>query len=437
VVPYTLLKHKNSYFRNLSAEAQQRFVERVYSFMEDKYFVGREGLIITDEIRVMISASAIQLTFGLKDYTIPHLHTINVFPKVFYSKLFETSFKGLSTHGGVVSLSWDDFQNGYADDEDKLNLGLHELAHAFNIDLDEDGNYDEYFIAYFDRWRSAAINDFQRLKEGSISFLRKYGSRNLHEFFAVCVECFFEAPEEFRKELPVLYGHTALMLNQDPSNDTEDYRLRPLSEYFIDLNDHIYKPKRETSLDKVFSVDPEQLYPLNDITQRNRLEQFINKRGIYVAMIATISGLFLGIPLMIWFANVTIVNTGTLMILIFLCGALGLIQWRYVKDHIDMEYHHFAMYAFSGFAMCFLNFLLFINLNIPITDRKETYPVDRIHIRIFQGDIDVMLNDAALARNLTNYLNDHFEEVPDAQSLTVTYAMGLMGLETIESCTFN
>lgn len=404
--------------------------------MEDKYFVGREGLLITDEIRVLISASAVQLTFGLKEYTISHLHTINVFPKVFYSKLFETSFKGLTTQGGVLSLSWDDFKDGYATDNDKLNLGLHELAHALNIDLDEEGNYDDHFSYYFEAWKTAAVEDFRRLKEGSITFLRKYASRNLHEFFAVCIEHFFEAPSEFRRELPVLYGHTALMLNQDPENTAEDYKVKTITEYFGE-GGYEEKPFQEsTSIESVIAYLPEnESGP--EKNYRELLKEFISKRGVYVAMAATFVGLFLGIPLLIWFANVTIVNIGTLMMLIFICGAVGLIQWKYVKHHIDMEYHHFAMYAFSGFAMCFLNFLLFLNLNISIAGRTETYPVDKFHIRIYRGSIDVMLDDLALTRNLNNFLNDHFQDVPDAKSITITYSTGLLGFDSIKSCTFN
>lgn len=435
-MPYVLLKQKNPYFRNLSAEAQERFVERLYKFMEDKYFVGREGLLITDEIRVLISASAVQLTFGLKEYTISHLHTINVFPKIFYSKLFETSFKGLTTQGGVLSLSWDDFKEGYSDENDKLNLGLHELAHALNIDLDQEGNYDDHFAGHFESWKMAALEDFRRLKEGSITFLRKYAGRNLHEFFAVCIEHFFEAPTQFKLELPVLYGHTALMLNQDPENTNEDYKVKTIAEYFGQAGYEEEKPPRSTSIESVIPF-PEVEQVQTENNYREPLKEFISKKGVYVAMIATCIGLFLGIPLLIWFANVTIVNIGTLMMLIFICGAIGLIQWKYVKHHIDMEYHHFAMYAFSGFAMCFLNFLLFLNLNISIAGRTETYPVDKFHIRIYRGSIDVIMDDMALARNLNNFLNDHFQDVPDAKSITVTYSTGILGFDSIKSCTFN
>ena len=231
-MPANLLKQKNPYYRNLSPDGQQRFLTRLYNFMEEKEFVGREGLVVTDEIKVLVSASAIQLTFGLEDYSISHLHTINIFPKVFYSKFYATSFKGLTTQGGVLSLSWDDFKEGYADEKDKINLGLHELAHAMNIDWEEEQNYDEYFSLRYEQWKDAATRDFKRVKEGTLTFFRKYGGTNLHEFFAVCIEHFFEVPEDFQHTLPVLYGHTAIMLNQDPGNYKEDYKVKAVSNYF-------------------------------------------------------------------------------------------------------------------------------------------------------------------------------------------------------------
>lgn len=403
--------------------------------MEDKNFIGREGLVVTDEIRVLISASAIQLTFGLQDYTISHLHTINVFPKIFYSKLYETSFKGLTTQGGVLSLSWEDFREGYTSDHDKLNLGLHELAHALNIDLDTDGTFDDHFSFHFEKWKNAALIEFKRLKEGSISFFRKYGGRNFHEFFAVCIEHFFEAPAQFRLALPQLYGHTALMLNQDPENSSEDYKVKALTEYFGN-NESEERASRQTAIETVMPFTAEDADTELNEGLKGKIKKYISRRGLSIAMTATFVGLFLGIPTLIWFSSVTIVNIGTLMALIFACGTLGLLQWRFVRNYLDMEYHHFAMYAFSGFAMCLLNFLLFLNLTLPLKARTETYDLDTFRVRIYRGSIEVELDDAALSRNLNTFLNDHFKEVPNAKKMSVTYATGIMGFDTIEDCTF-
>ena len=45
------------------------------------------------------------------------------------------------------------------------------------------------------------------------------------EFFAVAVEHFFEAPAEFHKELPDIYNHLCVLLNQNPLNIRGDFEL--------------------------------------------------------------------------------------------------------------------------------------------------------------------------------------------------------------------
>jgi len=404
-------------------------MSRVLEFMEDKYFVGREGLIITDEIKLLISASAIQLTFGLRDYKISHLHTINVFPRVFYSKLFETHFKGLSTQGGVLSLSWNDFKEGYSDDHDRLNLGLHELAHALNIDLDEDGNFDRHFSDAFERWKERAVDEFLKLKQGQITFLRSYGSRNMHEFFAVCIEHFFELPEEFKRQLPRLYWDLASVLNQDPANITQDYLFKKYPEEFVPRGT---ERKTQTA---VAAIPAEQeagkIMP-------SAARHFIKTKGIYIAMATTFIGLFLGIPLLTYFWSSTLVSAGTIILMLFLCGALGLLQWRYVKNLLDMEYHQFSMYAFTGFGMCVTNLIFLLNHLILIGTSTQTYDVVS-YSNGTQG-IEIILagdNNSSLERGVAHFIYENYDRVPVPETITVTTDRGIFGFEMITYCKVN
>lgn len=437
-MPANLLKQKNPYFRNLSPSGQERFLERVYSFMQDKEFIGREGLVVTDEIKVLIAGSAVQLTFGLQDFVIPHLHTINVFPKVFYSKLYETSFKGLTTQGGILAISWDDFKDGYADETDKVNLGLHELAHALNIDWDEEQNYDDHFLLRYQQWKLSAVDEFAKLKDGTITFFRKYATRNLHEFFAVCIEHFFEVPGDFRRTLPVLYGHTCMMLNQDPENSEEDYKVKALSTYF-DSAEPAETVNRETALqtilegnkERVRSAQPERL------PEESIIQYLIRCKGIYIAMVTTFIGLFVGVPMLFWFSSVIIIDVGTVMLMIFLCGSIGLLQWRFVRNGIDMHYHQFAMYSYTGFGLCLVNLLLFLNMKITVNSHSETYGLDQISIN---NNLSVRVGESEtspLAKNLSYFLPDNFEEVPEkARSITINYETGFLGFDMIVSCDF-
>lgn len=434
---HNLLKQKNPYFQNLSSGGRERFVDRVFKFMEDKNFIGREGLVVTDEIRILISASAVQLTFGLKDYTISHLHTINVFPRAFYSKFFETSFKGLTTQGGILSLSWDDFKEGYCDDHDKINLGLHELAHALNIDLDEDGIFDDHFADCFASWKTIAANDFEKLQKGEIAFLRKYGGRSMHEFFAVCIEHFFELPSEFKKTLPQLYWNLAFMLNQDPSNISMDYTIAYDSE---EVKTYV---SARTPFNNSTEIPGHSVIKSNGMVenqmQLSPVKHFIKTKGIYVAMASTFLGLFAGIPLLILFYSTTIVSLGSIMFMFFLCGALGLIQWKFVKNLLDLEYHQFSMYAFSGFGMCLINFIFFLNQMIHINSYSKTYEVisfskvsDGFEIRL-AGEED----DPAFERNVASFIFENNKRASQPKKVTVVVATGLFGFEMINDCKIN
>ena len=168
----------------------------------------------------------------------------------------------------------------------------------------------------------------------------------------------------------------------------------------------------------------------------SRFQRFLVKRGILTAMILTMTGLFAGIPLLVWLASVVIINIGTLMLLIFFCGALGLLQWRFVRDHLDLAYHQYATYAFAGFALCVLNLLLLLNMAVTVHERKETYLVEEFISTDDEGKFATALDDPALARNLEKYLTGHFREWPAGKKITIVFDTGLLGFDTINDVRF-
>lgn len=220
----------NVYYQKLSAAGKQRFFERTRKIMDEKVFIGMQGLEITDEMRVTVSACIAQLTFGLKKFTMPHFHTIRLYPDIFYSRFVGKKLKGGALTSGYLLLSWKDFVQGFADPEDKYNLGLHETAHALRISVRYGNDFDKDFAGYLDAWETATHDEFEAMHSGRTSFLRAYGGTNIEEFFAVCVEHFFEVPKAFRERLPDLYRQLCVLLNQDPLEATRDYRIPALLE---------------------------------------------------------------------------------------------------------------------------------------------------------------------------------------------------------------
>ncbi len=127
--------------------------------------------------------------------------------------------KGETNMGGFMCFSWNDFLRGNQTPNDKINLGLHEFGHALRFSGIQGNATDYFFDNYFKRWLACASREYSKMRKGYASILRKYGAVNINEFFSVVVETFFEKPQEFKTNLPELYHHTSILLNQTTAAD--------------------------------------------------------------------------------------------------------------------------------------------------------------------------------------------------------------------------
>ncbi len=71
---------KIAYYRNLSKKGKEYFYHRVLVFMLNKHFFG-DGIKMSDEIKIFITASAVQITFRIRGFYIEHIQLIRVFPQ--------------------------------------------------------------------------------------------------------------------------------------------------------------------------------------------------------------------------------------------------------------------------------------------------------------------------------------------------------------------
>ncbi|MFN6945059.1 MAG: zinc-dependent peptidase [Cytophagaceae bacterium] len=225
------LNNNFSYYANLDPYRKRDFEKRLKYFLFHKQFVARNMRTVTEEMKLMIGACAVQLTFGFRPLKLAHFSKIVLYPKEYYSvrNRRRHKHKGQVNSNGMIVFSWEDFLKGYKIGDDGYNLGLHEMAHALRLE-DAIINEEYAFIEVKDlhHWNRVASREFYKIKMGEPSFLRTYAGTNMEEFFAVCVEQFFEQPEDFSQELPQLYEATCAMLRQDPLsgmvyNDTAIY----------------------------------------------------------------------------------------------------------------------------------------------------------------------------------------------------------------------
>ncbi len=205
------------YYQRLHPFDKKLFEKRVQKFITLKKFIPRNMDQVTDEMKALIAASAIQLMNGLPKIYFAHFKRILIYPDDYYSKISQRYHQGEVSTGGIIVLSWKNFVEGYVDNKDGRNLGLHEMAHALRLENaihnEEYGFLDDDVLM---TWTDLCYQEINKMDDAKSEFFRDYAATNSHEFFAVAVENFFEKSKEFKQWHPEMYEILTVMLNQDP-----------------------------------------------------------------------------------------------------------------------------------------------------------------------------------------------------------------------------
>lgn len=213
-----ILLKRSSYYSRLSPELKEKFIGRTKEFLNEKTFLikSNEPFI---EMPVLISAAAIQLTFGLDKYELPHFQYIRIFPEEYFAS--DNSLRVLAGHvyGNTITLAWNHFLKGFEEYDDGVNLGLHEMAHALYFQLVEaDSARSRKFADNFNEVMQEGAEVYELKHSDPSELFTQNAYRNLQEFWAESVELFFERPSDLRRENADLYNVLSELLNQDPIN---------------------------------------------------------------------------------------------------------------------------------------------------------------------------------------------------------------------------
>jgi MtfA peptidase len=216
----TILAKHFPYYPALLPDLQQRFIKRVKKFMHVKAFIIPKDETYK-EVPVLLSAAAVQLTFGLDDFELPWFRYIRVHAEEYFAN-DPNALRILVGHveDNIITVAWSHFLKGIKDDNDGVNVGLHELAHAL---------YYQHVIAHKGS-KGTFITELSEVMEESeeIYELRHrynilysdYAYKNLQEFWAESIELFFEKSAAMQTHYPDLYETLKELLNQDPLNKT-------------------------------------------------------------------------------------------------------------------------------------------------------------------------------------------------------------------------
>ena len=229
-----ILKQRMPYFRSLPTDLQLQLKDLIQVFIDEKEFIGCDGIVIDDEMRVTIAAQACLLLLNRKTNFYPKLKQILVYPSVFIVKGHEQHIGGVvgekqrllsgkSWEYGKVVLSWQTTQDDAADPRDGSNVVIHEFAHQLD---QEDGNANGAPILSsihdYSSWSEVLTREFAQLQshaqQNTPSIFSYYGATNPAEFFAVITEVFFERPQEFYHSHKELYTELSHFFKLDPIN---------------------------------------------------------------------------------------------------------------------------------------------------------------------------------------------------------------------------
>ncbi|ULQ56611.1 zinc-dependent peptidase [Flavihumibacter rivuli] len=209
------LNEHHAYYRSLSEINKTRFLRRVLHFMHNKEFeyVDLEPIPL---MPLLISAAAIQLTFGLEEFRLDQFEKIYVVRTAYRMHGRPQALEGHVNQTGIY-LSWEHIYKAYADHSEVGNVGIHEMAHALAyMNHKEGAGVNKVFRDKFKAFSRAAAPVYQKLRHGQSSIFGDYATTDFHEFWAVAAEVFFGKPLQFRAAEPELYQQLCILLNQDP-----------------------------------------------------------------------------------------------------------------------------------------------------------------------------------------------------------------------------
>jgi len=229
------------HWRWLDDDERSRMEDLIKGFLHDKRFEWSNGLVPSDQIRVLVAASACLLILGLERAYFRDVGSIIMYPTgvVIKGKRGSPSVRGLETesivpilgeaalHGPMV-IVWDSAQRAASEPDGGHNVIYHEFAHKIDM---ADGSADgipPMDGALRDSWETVAEDEYQKLRAGENPhpFLDPYGAVNRAEFFAVATEFFFDEPRAMERHMPDLYGVLRDFYRQDTAARERRHRGR-------------------------------------------------------------------------------------------------------------------------------------------------------------------------------------------------------------------
>jgi Mlc titration factor MtfA (ptsG expression regulator) len=219
--------------RALSPEERTLLEAHTRRFVDEKTWEGCAGLVVTDEMKVVIAAHAARLALHLPADVYRRVSTILVYPSAFVNPRAREDASGVMHEGmvqageawhgtGPVIVAWDSTQESLRRPGDGYDVLSHEFAHKLDL-LDgwADGTPSLARRDEYEAWNAVTKREFAALRADVArdrpTLLGDYAATDPAEFFAVATEVFFERPRALRDRHPDLYRRLSGFYRQDPA----------------------------------------------------------------------------------------------------------------------------------------------------------------------------------------------------------------------------
>lgn len=230
--PWLSVTRRLPLLQGLTATKRARLRELTTLFLHDKTFNGVQGLVLSDEMRLVIAAQACLPILELGPDTYAGWVEIVVYPGAFRVTrevmdefgIVHQQAAGLSGEAwgtGPVILAWEEVER----ESFHLHKGHHVVVHEFAHKLDllngrANGLPPLHPDMPIEAWSHALGEAYQRLVEKverhHHTAINPYAATNPAEFFAVICEYFFTAPEILQRHVPAVYEQLKRYFRQDP-----------------------------------------------------------------------------------------------------------------------------------------------------------------------------------------------------------------------------
>lgn len=199
--------HISPFYINLTKDGKEKFIQRINTFLNKKIITYHFDIgPFKTFAETVIASNAIQLTWGLQDFTLSEYKFISIFQGfVDHSLNVKKGISGLKNQT-FINFSW---RQMVLDFVEKTNSVLDVWIYYLTKLAEKNSIWDEFFIAYYKVWCDAARNYLH------ITSSKTENIFNYSEKLPLVIQQFFSNPKELSEFHPEIYEHTKKLLNID------------------------------------------------------------------------------------------------------------------------------------------------------------------------------------------------------------------------------